>query len=52
LIRHYCKIDTESETVLERAMTRLGLSVPVYDRILKVGRTIADLEDAEEMPPT
>jgi magnesium chelatase family protein len=49
LIRHFCKIDPESETMLERAMTRLGLSARAYDRILKVSRTIADLEDAEEI---
>ena len=49
MIRHYCKIDSESETMLERAMTRLGLSARAYDRILKVSRTIADLEDSDEI---
>src|SRR2546425_591742 len=49
LIRRYCRIDTESETMLERAMTRLGLSARAYDRILKVSRTIADLEDSDEI---
>jgi magnesium chelatase family protein len=47
LIREYCRIDTESESMLERAMTRLGLSARAYDRILKVSRTIADLEGSE-----
>jgi len=49
LIRRYCRIDSESETMLERAMTRLGLSARAYDRILKVSRTIADLEDSAEI---
>jgi len=49
LIRKYCRIDHESETMLERAMTRLGLSARAYDRILKVSRTIADLEDSQEI---
>ena len=49
LIRRYCRIDTESETMLERAMTRLGLSARAYDRILKVSRTIADLDGGDEI---
>lgn len=49
LIRRFCRIDTESETMLERAMTRLGLSARAYDRILKVSRTIADLENSDEI---
>ena len=49
LIRSYCRIDSESETMLERAMARLGLSARAYDRILKVSRTIADLEDSAEI---
>ncbi|MDX6384761.1 MAG: magnesium chelatase family protein [Blastocatellia bacterium] len=49
LIRRYCRIDAESETMLERAMTRLGLSARAYDRILKVSRTIADLENSDEI---
>jgi magnesium chelatase family protein len=49
MIRRYCKIDPESEQMLERAMTRLGLSARAYDRILKVSRTIADLECSDEI---
>jgi magnesium chelatase family protein len=49
MIRRYCKIDPESEQLLERAMTRLGLSARAYDRTLKVSRTIADLEGSAEI---
>lgn len=47
MIRSHCRIDADSEQMLERAMTRLGLSARAYDRILKVSRTIADLEGSE-----
>jgi magnesium chelatase family protein len=49
LIRRYCRIDAESERMLEAAMARLGLSARAYDRILKVSRTIADLEGLDEI---
>ncbi len=49
MIRRHCRIDAASEQMLEQAMTRLGLSARAYDRILKVSRTIADLEDSEEI---
>ena len=51
LIRKFCRIDAECESLLESAMTKLGLSARAYDRILKVGRTIADIEDAEDIRP-
>ena len=51
LIRRYCRIDKECERMLEQAMTRLGLSARAYDRILKVSRTIADLDGSEEIRP-
>lgn len=48
-IRRHCRIDSESERMLEVAMARLGLSARAYDRILKVSRTIADLEGFDEI---
>ena len=50
-IRRHCRIDAECERMLESAMTRLGLSARAYDRILKVSRTIADLEAAPDIRP-
>jgi magnesium chelatase family protein len=51
LIRRHCRLDAEGERLLEQAMTRQGLSARAYDRILKVSRTIADLEGVEEIRP-
>ena len=50
-IRRHCRLDAEGERLLEQAMTRQGLSARAYDRILKVSRTIADLEGVEEIRP-
>ena len=44
LVRKYCRVDDASRRLLELAMERLGLSARAYGRILKVARTIADLE--------
>ena len=44
LIRKFCAISEDGEKMLESAITRLGLSARAHDRILKVARTIADLD--------
>lgn len=48
-IRRYCKLDKNGQELLKRAINQLGLSARAYDRILKVGRTIADLAGAENI---
>ena len=49
LIEQYCKLNNESKKILELAFHRLGLSARAYGRILKVARTIADLEQKENI---
>lgn len=49
LIRKYCGLAQSSQQLLERAIMKLGLSARAYDRILKVSRTIADLEGSEQI---
>lgn len=48
-LRKFCKIDESGNAILKQAMDNLGLSARAYDRILKVARTIADLEHSEEI---
>lgn len=47
LVRRFCPIPAEASRILEAAMERLGLSARALDRILRVSRTIADLEGAD-----
>ena len=44
LIRKYCQLDDAGTKLIKNAMEKLGLSARAYDRILKVSRTIADLD--------
>jgi len=48
-IRKFCALDKDSKTLLKTAMEKLNLSARAYDRILKVARTIADLEGTEQI---
>lgn len=47
----YAQPDAKGLALLKNAMERLNLSARAYDRILKVARTIADLEGAEQILP-
>lgn len=49
LLRQYAALDEQSTEMLRTAMTRLQLSARAYDRILKVARTIADLDASEQI---
>ncbi len=50
-IRQFCKLTPEGEEILKMAMTRLGLSARAYDRVLKLARTIADLDHSDDIQP-
>ncbi len=51
-IREFCELDSTSLLLLKTAMERLNLSARAYDRILKVARTIADLEASQNIIPS
>ncbi|HVB39938.1 MAG TPA: ATP-binding protein, partial [Terriglobales bacterium] len=50
-VGRFCPLSPESERLLERALQRLALSARAHDRILKVARTIADLEASPALAP-
>jgi magnesium chelatase family protein len=49
LLKHFCRLEEDSHRLLETAIDRLGLSARAHNRILKIGRTIADLEGLEQI---
>ena len=48
-IKRYCNIDEASHRLLETAVDKLGLSARAHNRILKIARTIADIEATPEL---
>jgi magnesium chelatase family protein len=50
-VRKYCELDDDGKLLLRQAMDALGFSARAYDKILKVSRTIADLEDSAAILP-
>lgn len=49
LIKKYCKIDDKTKIFLKNAINQFGLSARAYDRILKISRTIADIEEVQDI---
>jgi len=50
-LRYHCRLDDESESLMRDAFDAFGLTARSYDRILKVARTIADLDDSDTITP-
>jgi magnesium chelatase family protein len=48
-LRRFCSVDGDAAQLLENAMNKLGLSARAYTRILKVARTIADLDGHQDI---
>ncbi|NLG43293.1 MAG: magnesium chelatase, partial [Phycisphaerae bacterium] len=52
LLRKYAVLDKESERILRQAVSELGLSARAHDKVLRVARTIADLDNQEHISAT
>ena len=50
-MRRYCCLDEESAELMKQAFDAMGLTARSYDRILKVARTVADLDGSESIQP-
>ncbi|MFV0445923.1 MAG: magnesium chelatase, partial [Planctomycetaceae bacterium] len=50
-IRQHCRLSNESESLLRAAMDEMGLSARAHDKILRVSRTIADLDHSDVIEP-
>ena len=48
-LNRFCEVSGEGQRLLETAITKFGLSARAYNRILKVSRTIADLEGSKDI---
>ena len=48
-IKEFCVLDAQSQTLLEQSFEKLGMTARGYNRVLKVARTIADLENAKDI---
>jgi magnesium chelatase family protein len=48
-VRAHCRLDGPGETMLKQAMTELGLSARAHDKVLRIARTIADMEGAQNI---
>ena len=49
LIKEFCPLDNESQTLLEQAFSKWNLSARSYHRIIKLSRTIADMEGSSQI---
>ncbi len=50
-LRRFCALDTEAAALMKEAFEAMGLTARSYDRIIKMARTIADLEESEQIQP-